>query len=443
MGMASQLDRSAIRSHLNAAHELLDSDPDAAERELQTLGDLLRASARVPAERALACTAQTLAAPAPRVDNPMLVAVAPRAERPEQGSGSSVQGALRLLAVCFAVSLPAATLMHAVDPGLAVLHDARALIRSVALWPALAVPYWAVRRCADPRAQWPRWLRLQLPGLLLFLVLLGAIEHALGSVVIAIARLDVPAPTFAQVLQAELRYGSNTYVAAVGFWTAIHFRDQRRAAARRSAELSSIYNETRLVALAAGLDPHFLHNALNTIGSLFYSDPPRARRLMESFKALFDTLLEERQATWTVAQERAHLSRYVDFVHARFEERILVDTYLPAALDSLEMPRFALQGLVENAVKHNQHERRPLFITVRGQRTATRLHLAVSDDGCGFARGTGPCGGLLRLEQTLALLYGNEASLTVEAPPRGAQLNIILPARGEIAWSVQGTRGTA
>jgi LytS/YehU family sensor histidine kinase len=48
------------------------------------------------------------------------------------------------------------------------------------------------------------------------------------------------------------------------------------------------------------------------------------------------------------------------------------------------VPRFALQRLVKNAVKHNQDRPGALRVRVHGACDGARLRLVVEDDGLGF-----------------------------------------------------------
>ena len=110
-------------------------------------------------------------------------------------------------------------------------------------------------------------------------------------------------------------------------------------------------------------------------------------------------------------------------------DRLQVEQAIEAGLGSLPVPRFALQRLVENALKHNEGTPgRVLHVRVEVRREEGLTRLSVADDGVGFLNGSSGGVGLDNLRRCLALLYGDrgvlEASNTSEG---GAQASFHLP----------------
>ena len=210
---------------------------------------------------------------------------------------------------------------------------------------------------------------------------------------------------------------------AVTLWQTRQAREL--ALSRLEAEL----REARLQALAAQLDPHFLFNALNTLSSVMYEDVAKADSLISDLGLMLRDTLQAEGATWSLARERTYLDHYLAFVRARFGDRVQVAVEIPADLGPVPVPRFAVQRLVENALKHNEGEAgRTLHIQVSGRRLEDRLSLRVIDDGVGFPPGAESGVGLTNLARSLALLHGDRARLQVEnAPKGGACVSLELP----------------
>jgi LytS/YehU family sensor histidine kinase len=198
------------------------------------------------------------------------------------------------------------------------------------------------------------------------------------------------------------------------------------AAAHLEAEL----REARLHVLAAQLDPHFLFNALNTLSAVMYEDLAKADRLLGDLGQMLRDGLESGGATWTLDRELAHLAHYLAFVEARFGDRVRVKHAIDPGLGGVLVPRFALQRLVENALKHNETEAgRLLNLSVEARPEGGTVRLSVADDGAGF-QDEQPAGlGLENLRRSLELLHGPRARLVVgNGSGGGAEVILTLPA---------------
>jgi two-component system, LytTR family, sensor kinase len=212
----------------------------------------------------------------------------------------------------------------------------------------------------------------------------------------------------------------------------LHVRESRKKALRES-ELFAKLQEARLQALSAQLDPHFLFNALNTISSVMYEDLERTDCLLASLGQMLRDGLESGTALWSLERERAHLEAFLDFAMARFGDRLVVHRELAPGLGSLRVPRFCLQRLVENSLKHNlDRNGQSLLISIRVWLDERGLNLEVQDNGAGFELIIGRPGlGLANLRETLVLSYGSDARLeTGNIPEGGARVCLLLPLEG-------------
>lgn len=114
---------------------------------------------------------------------------------------------------------------------------------------------------------------------------------------------------------------------------------------------------------------------------------------------------------------------------ARFGDRFRATWTQEGAVGSVLVPRFAVQSLVENSVKHNARRREPLHVHIDVRRQGDDVAVSVADDGVGFSEGPVPLGrGLGRLEETLRLLHGPIGSLKREVNEGGgARVRWIVP----------------
>lgn len=226
--------------------------------------------------------------------------------------------------------------------------------------------------------------------------------------------------------------GLKDVLSFAGFALLFHFLEVRRVRQARelaAARLETELREARLQALSAQLDPHFLFNALNTLSALMYEDPPKADRLLASLGQMLRDGLQAEGPTWPLDREWAHLQHYLAFAEARFGDRIQVEQDLEPGLGELAVPRFSMQRLVENALKHNEATPgRTLCIRIEARREGTAALLSVRDDGVGFRSGHSGGLGLDNLRRSLALLHGNGGWLEAgDGPGGGAQVSLRLP----------------
>ena len=112
--------------------------------------------------------------------------------------------------------------------------------------------------------------------------------------------------------------------------------------------------EAELRALRAQLNPHFLFNALNTLGHLMQAAPDRALATLYQLTGLcFARCSDERRGQFVALREELEIvEAYLAIERERFQERLTVSIDVPEELRHARVPPLVLQPLVENAVKH-------------------------------------------------------------------------------------------
>jgi two-component sensor histidine kinase len=212
--------------------------------------------------------------------------------------------------------------------------------------------------------------------------------------------------------------------------------DERVARDIREESLRRLTSEAELEALRAQLHPHFLFNALNTLGHLMQAAPDRARSTLYRLTALLRAVLQRsdvRQST--LGDELALVEDYLGIEQERFEERLTVNLDVPPALREARVPPLALQTLVENAIKHGISPlARGGTLSVSAHLDEGQLVLTVRDSGRGTPTATDEVPsrggvGLSNLARRLERLYGSDASLHfTSGPETGTTVIIRVPA---------------
>ena len=221
--------------------------------------------------------------------------------------------------------------------------------------------------------------------------------------------------------------GIAVYVCIVGIEHAIRYFTEGRQREVQLARLSEQLAEARFSALQAQVNPHFLFNTLNTI-AVFVRDNDRqaAVRIVEQLsEVLRSTLASHRANEVTLGEELELVRQYVAIEQARFSDRLRPEFRIDDSLLSATLPSFALQNLVENAIRHGiarAPEAGRLIVAAR--RLDDLLEISVTDDGAGIDEQTVvPKGhGIENTRERLRAFYGERASLVIVRRTEGGTI---------------------
>ncbi|MBT1443142.1 sensor histidine kinase [Shewanella sp. JM162201] len=162
----------------------------------------------------------------------------------------------------------------------------------------------------------------------------------------------------------------------------------------RVEQQKSLLTQTELKLLQAQVNPHFLFNALNTIGAITRRDPDMARSLLQKLSQFLRINLKRSPGLVTLKDELEHIDAYLGIEKARFIDRLSVNIAIPEALQHYRLPAFTLQPIIENAVKHGTSQLlEPGVIEVQGSASADCVLLEVTDNA-GLYQPSESCEGL-------------------------------------------------
>lgn len=226
---------------------------------------------------------------------------------------------------------------------------------------------------------------------------------------------------------------------------ASYLRSQRnrRQTARLSLEHASLaaeLGEARLSALESQLRPHFLFNALHSVGALVGAERnAEARTALVTLGDLLRVTLDRSPGGKSSLEEEADLCRsYLDLEQLRYGDRIVDRITIPTDLKTKTVPPLILLPLVENCVRHvvsNSSE--PIEIHLEATSDAKDLILDVTCNGGSFGDdilelGQGQGIGLTNTRARLAAAFGGRASMNLENlghgdTPGGTRVRLRLP----------------
>lgn len=201
-----------------------------------------------------------------------------------------------------------------------------------------------------------------------------------------------------------------------------------------------------LVALQSQLNPHFLHNMLQTI-AIMAEEGHR-----ESLQSLITNLskvlryVASTEGTSTLGTEVEWAESYLSAMGTRFGDSLHFVIDVPRSLDEVAVPRLILQPLLENCFKYATQGRPPWRIGLRGEHSPQRWAIEITDNGRGFtdeararvaqrmadARALGgltPMSisgmGILHSAERLRLTFGDAAFVVLDNLPTGGARVVI------------------
>lgn len=133
------------------------------------------------------------------------------------------------------------------------------------------------------------------------------------------------------------------------------------------------------------IQPHFLFNALGTIGQLCRKNPVLASTAIDAFARYLRTNLESVQNVKMVSfsTELQHVKTYLWLEQMRFGDDLRVVYEVECA--EFLLPPLSVQPMVENAVKHGLGRKDDGgVVTIRSRELADVWLIQVEDDGVGF-----------------------------------------------------------
>lgn len=197
----------------------------------------------------------------------------------------------------------------------------------------------------------------------------------------------------------------------------------------KEKELEKVYQlkaKSELDAIHAKINPHFLYNALNSIVSLIHEDPDKAEQMVFSLSDLFRYSINSGNDNFSSIEEEIYLVRtYLEIEHVRFQDQLTFDIHVDKGLNHVMIPKFLIQPLIENAIKHGTSKINQGEINLEIRRMEEDLCISVSDNGADFPTELNSGYGLKSTVDKLELLYKSDYQFQLLNEPK-KQVQIIL-----------------
>ena len=216
-----------------------------------------------------------------------------------------------------------------------------------------------------PKLSETYWLFLAV----VFSFLSGFLGTLFGSALARLLHLRLLDAFIENLVGVAAFIGILTYIVGALLYRFVRMRNEKE-------RVDSEYIQSRLRSLETQLNPHFLFNALNSIAELIHQDKDKAELAILKVSSFLRNTMNE-SALITLSEELRNVKDYVELENIRFSGKIKLHT--PKSLPHYQLPKFSIQLLVENAIKHGYNGSGDLNIFIELQ--SNNHCIRVKNDG--------------------------------------------------------------
>jgi tetratricopeptide (TPR) repeat protein len=145
--------------------------------------------------------------------------------------------------------------------------------------------------------------------------------------------------------------------------------------------------ELQILSLKNQLNPHFIFNALNSIGSTIIKDnSDKAYDLLTHFSELIrSSLVNSDKISISLKEELEFVNNYLVLEKNRFKEIFNYKISIQGNVDdNISLPRMAIQVFAENAVKHGlRHKKEGGLLQIDINQLNGNVEITIKDNGIG------------------------------------------------------------
>ncbi|WP_121069328.1 tetratricopeptide repeat-containing sensor histidine kinase [Maribacter vaceletii] len=161
---------------------------------------------------------------------------------------------------------------------------------------------------------------------------------------------------------------------------------------RKIAEFKTKVAETELKALRSQMNPHFIFNAMSSIGDyMIKNDLETANEYLIKFSKLIRSILENSEKKWISLEEDLELTKlYIEIESLRLKDKIFYTFLIDKSIDveNTMVPPLILQPFIENSIWHGIAKKEGKgTIKICAKKNEKHVVFSVDDDGVGRKKG--------------------------------------------------------
>ena len=212
-------------------------------------------------------------------------------------------------------------------------------------------------------------------------------------------------------------------------------------------ELQNQEMQSRMLALQAQMNPHFLFNSLQAIQAMADEGMNGGiAEMCQSMAGILRYISSDSAQLVPLEEEIRHTRDYLRCMELRYQGDLVCETELPEEMNPVPVPKLCVQLLAENAIKFTTTQRPPYRIRIEGEVSEDGYELRIRDNGPGFEQETREAllaqmeeirrtnmlpslkingMGILHVYIRFVLLYGEQFIFRLENNPEGGACVVI------------------
>lgn len=165
--------------------------------------------------------------------------------------------------------------------------------------------------------------------------------------------------------------------------TIVHMQEKLKSSMEEVICLRTFEAQSKMLALQAQMQPHFLYNTLMTIAAMAEEqENEEVARTCYSLTRMLRYISSDNVERVTLTDELNHLTDYINIMRERFPETEVV-YQVPLSVMQIQVPKLVVQPLVENSLKYS--ERPDCHLRLEASQKGECWRLGVYDNGPGFS----------------------------------------------------------
>jgi sensor histidine kinase YesM len=165
----------------------------------------------------------------------------------------------------------------------------------------------------------------------------------------------------------------------------IKMQEQAKVSMKNELLLQSREMQSKMLALQAQMNPHFLYNSLSTIQAMADEEMnEEIINMCQNISRMLRYISANDNPLVHLSDEIRHTKDYMECMRIRYSNELSYTISLPDELLLQKIPKLCLQLIVENAIKFTTSIKAPWHIHISGNMTSTHWEIQIKDNGPGF-----------------------------------------------------------